>query len=555
MALLTAVIVVATLIAMTSGRIPPVLALIIALLVAGLTGIAPPAKLFAGLSNGGVLTIAAMLVIAKGVLATGVISRLTFRLLNGMRTASQTLLRLIPPVGVISSLINTTPIVAMLIPATKELQQRSGIPARSVLLPIAHATTLAGSMTLIGTSSNLIIAGMAARSDIELTMFSFVPIAAPVAVVGWIAIVLTSRRLLKSKPRVKEKSLDWRAELPVSGRSVSIGRTAEEIGIAETVEYELIGIRRWGRTVVVESPLEEDDVLIYRCTEAGIRMLWSSPRFGLAPHHLFAVTLDTQNPGSVRDLQDDEDLIVVAAETERRFRDTPMRPGSTVYVSAASREVLDQHPYVGLWQNVAGKAPQPGKTWAALGILLAVIVGASFGIAPVELVAGTGAVAMVMTGILTPRSAVRALDWNILAIIAGSIGLGVMVIESGLGDHISDGIVHLSAGSIPVMVAVLALGTTLLTNFVTNAAAASILTPVAVAIAHSMSLDPTLLLILVGTCISFTFLNPYSHQSNLMVMEPGGYTTTAFLKFGIPLTLVSVITAFAVTWPLLALRS
>ncbi|MCK0439316.1 hypothetical protein MUG78_07540 [Gordonia alkaliphila] len=178
MAILTAVIVIATLIAMTSGRMPAVLALIIALLVAGVVGIATPAQLFAGLSNGGVITIAAMLVIAKGVLATGVVSRVTFRLLATVTTPGQTLRRIVPPIGIISSLINTTPIVAMLIPATKELQQRSGVPARSVLLPVAHATTLAGSMTLIGTSSNLIIAGMAAPYGVNITMFSFVPVAA-----------------------------------------------------------------------------------------------------------------------------------------------------------------------------------------------------------------------------------------------------------------------------------------------------------------------------------------------------------------------------------------
>lgn len=551
MAVVTAVIVVATLIAMTSGRVPAVLALIIALLAAGLIGIATPAQLFAGLSNGGVITIAAMLVIAKGVLATGVVSRVTFRLLSGVTSPSRTLLRLIPPVGAISSLINTTPIVAMLIPATKELQQRSGVPARSVLLPVAHATTLAGSMTLIGTSSNLIIAGMAQPSGVQLSMFSFVPIAAPVALVGWIAIVLCSRHLLKGRPKVRHKELSWRAEIPVSGKAVSVGRTAAAVGIAKTVEYELIDIRRWGQSVVVDSPIEEGDILVYRATETGVRMLWSSPRFGLAPHHLFAVTLDTNNPGSLRDLQDDEDLLVVAAETTHRFRDTPARPGTTVYVSTSSREVLNNHPVVGLWQDAAGKAPQPAKTWIALAVLVAVIVAASFGLAPVELIAGTGAVAMVLTGVLTPRSAVRALDWNILAIIAGSIGLGVMVIESGLGGYLSDGIIALSSGSIPIMVAVLAVGTTVLTNFVTNAAAASILTPVAIAIAASMDLNPVLLLILVGTCISFTFLNPFSHQSNLMVMEPGGYTTSIFVRFGVPITLVSLVTAFAVAWPLL----
>jgi Na+/H+ antiporter NhaD/arsenite permease-like protein len=175
MALTAAVIIVVTLVVMTTGRTPAVLALICALVAAGLLGIATPNELFAGLSNGGVVTIAAMLVIAKGVLHTGVVSRVTFRLLSGVSTAGQALRRLIPPVGFVSALINTTPIVAMLIPAAKELQQQSGVPARGVLLPVAHATTLAGSATLIGTSSNLLIAALAAPSGVMLSMFSFVP--------------------------------------------------------------------------------------------------------------------------------------------------------------------------------------------------------------------------------------------------------------------------------------------------------------------------------------------------------------------------------------------
>ena len=121
MAIVAAVIVIATLVAMTTGRVPAVLALICALVVAGLIGIATPAQLFAGLSNGGVITIAAMLVIAKGVLHTGVVSRVTYRLLSGVTTPGQALRRLIPPVGFVSAFINTTPIVAMLIPATHEL--------------------------------------------------------------------------------------------------------------------------------------------------------------------------------------------------------------------------------------------------------------------------------------------------------------------------------------------------------------------------------------------------------------------------------------------------
>lgn len=256
MALIAALIVVATLVVMTTGTVPAVLALATALVVAGLVGIATPAELFAGLSNGGVITIAAMLVIAKGVLRTGAISRVTHLLLSGVRNSGQVLRRLIPSVGFMSALINTTPIVAMLIPATKELEQRSGISARGVLLPIAHATTLAGSATLIGTSSNLLIAGLAAPAGVQLTMFSFVPVAVPVAIVGWIVLTVTAPWLLGGRAEESERDLSWQAEIPVSARAWAVGRTAAALDIRSTAEFELVEIRRWGEPEGIDDALE-----------------------------------------------------------------------------------------------------------------------------------------------------------------------------------------------------------------------------------------------------------------------------------------------------------
>lgn len=136
-----AVLVIATLVVMTAGWVKPVIALGSAIVIAGLIGIAPRSDLFAGLSNGGVITVGAMLVIAKGVVKTGVVSRVTQRLLATVNSAGQAFRRLALPVGVASGLMNTTPIVAMLIPASRQLEQTRSIPAREIMLPIAHLTT------------------------------------------------------------------------------------------------------------------------------------------------------------------------------------------------------------------------------------------------------------------------------------------------------------------------------------------------------------------------------------------------------------------------------
>ena len=146
---------------MASRRVPPVLALAGGLVLAGILGLATVGELASGLSNPGVITIGAMLVLAKGIVQTGVVTRLSWLLLSTTHSARQAFRRLIAPIGVASALMNTTPLVAMLIPATRELEQTRSIPAREVLLPVAHVTTLAGSVTMIGTSSNLLIAGIA----------------------------------------------------------------------------------------------------------------------------------------------------------------------------------------------------------------------------------------------------------------------------------------------------------------------------------------------------------------------------------------------------------
>jgi di/tricarboxylate transporter len=544
-------LVLATLVAMASRRVDPVLALLVALIVAGVLEIAPVRDLASGLSNAGVITVAAMLVIAKGVVQTGVVSRVTRALLSTTTTAQQVLRRLSAPIGVASSLINTTPLVAMLIPATRELEQTRRIPARELLLPLAHVTTLAGSVTLIGTSSNLVIAGIAGQRDVDMTMLSFAPVALPVALVGAAIVYLAAPYLLRGESRDREGDKEWRVEIPVTAPALAEDRRAARLGILQTQEYELAAIQRWGDTVDREAPIEAGDVLVFAATEAGVAALWRSPLFGLSPHRLYAVSVGAEERGTLHDFEQDGAIRIVAARTTKPLHETELIPGDVCFVAANSAGTVERSTGIALWQSAAGRAPQPGKTGIALGVVVAVVVAASFGLVPAELAASGGAVLMVLTGVLTPRSAARALEPRLLAILAGSIGLGAIVVSSGLADSIATGIGDLAGGSTTLVVIVLAVATTAMTNFVTNAATASILTPVAITIAGDLAIDPVTVLALIGTCVSFTFINPFSHQSNVMVMRPGGYTIGSFARFGVPLLVGSLVSVSVVTYLLL----
>jgi hypothetical protein len=315
----------------------------------------------------------------------------------------------------------------------------------------------------------------------------------------------------------------------------------------------LDAIIRDEETLPKTQTIEAGDLLVFSASETGVRTLWLSPRFGLLSQRLYAVSVGVGEHGTLRDLEDD-DIHVIAAQTSRSLGRTAAMPGATVFVTCPSDKALAAHDAFTVWANAAGRAPQPAKTGTALAIVAAVVTAASFGLAPVALVAVAGALLMVASGVLTPRSAARALDWNVLFILAGSVGLAAIVVDSGLADLLARTIQRIAGSNLLLVVIVFAVTTAVMTNLVTNAAAASILTPVALGIAADLGIDPVKLLALIATCISFTFINPFSHQTNLMVMEPGGYSTRTFARFGTPVVALCLITAIVVAWALLTYR-
>lgn len=290
--------------------------------------------------------------------------------------------------------------VALLIPATKELEQTRDIPARQVLLPIAHVTTLAGAVTLIGTSSNLVIAGIAGQSGIQMSMLSFAPVALPVALVGWAIVYLTAPHMLQGQLSAKAPTKEWRVEIPITSPALAERQRASRMGIAKTQQYELTGIQRWGEMVGLDTPIEAGDVLVFAATETGVSALWGSPRFGMPPHRLFAVTVKAGESGTLRNFEDDASIRVTAARTTKPLHDTELVPGDTCVVAGENADAVARNDLVALWRDAASRAPQPAKTGVALAVLLSVIIAAFFGLAPVELAASGGAVLMVLTGVI-----------------------------------------------------------------------------------------------------------------------------------------------------------
>ena len=372
-------------------------------------------------------------------------------------------------------------------------------------------------------------------------MLSFAPVALPVCS-GRLGSAAPDRPAHATGGRGREPGLQpWRVEVPIASGAIATGRRAADIGIERTQEYRLRAIMRHGELVPAAEALEAGDRLVFAASEVGVKTLWESPRFGLSPQHLYAVSVGPGEHGTLLEFGGRRPPGHRRADGQaagRHHRHTR---------SHGLRDLLEHRgsgPPRGLHSVGAGRWSRAStrQDLDSAGVLAAVVVAASFGLAPVELIAFAGAVLMVLTRVLTPRSAVRALDWNVLFILAGRWG-SVRSSSKRVGRRPGSSIEQLSAGSMPVVVVVFAVTTTIMTNLITNAAAASILTPVALGIATKLGLDPVTLLALVATCISFTFINPFSHQTNLMVMGPGGYSTRTFAKFGAPLVAVSLATS------------
>jgi hypothetical protein len=406
-------------------------------------------------------------------------------------------------------------------------------------------------VTLIGSSSNLLIAGIAREQGVHMGMLSFAPVCLPAALVGSVVIYLTSSRVLRGGIKTAAGSKDWRVEIPITAPAPAENRRAAALGIYKTQEYELVGIQRWGTMVAPDERIEAGDRLVFMASEEGVTAIWRAPLFGMSAQRLYAISVSAGEPASLYDFERDGSLRVIAARSGRPLHETDLNPGETCYVASESEEAVMRNPAVALWQTATSRAPQPSKTFVALGVLVAVIGVSFFGLVPLEVAASAGAVLMVLTGVITPRSAARALEPKVLGLLAGSIGLGAIVFQSGLAGVIAEAISDLSTGTLTLVI-VLAIATTLMTNLVTNAATASIVTPVALRLASDKGVDAVTILALLGTCVSFTLINPYSHASNVMVMGPGGYTPAQFARFGAPILAACLVTVCGVAYLLLS---
>lgn len=551
-----------------------------ALLVPGL----PSAQtLWGGFANDAVLTVGVLYIVASGISHTAALESLSRRVFARVHTERGAQARLMAMSAGLSTVLNNTPIVAMFLPVVRDLSRRTGIAASKLYIPLSYATILGGLCTLIGTSTNMILYGLAAADGdprTGLSLFDPAWVGLPCALVGILFLMFASRWLLPDRAPLVSAAADPRAyqtELELLPESELVGKSIEEAGLRGLRGVYLAQIEREGRLLPAVGSgevLRGGDRLSFVGALDSVRDL--TRMRGLVAPDGQTRKLDTpklercwieavvspQCPLVGRSIREgrfrsvyEAAVIAVARSGERlegKLGDIVLEPGDQLLLEAhprwyeRMRDARDFH----LVSRLEDSTP-PGheKASVALAILAGMVLFAGLEWLTMLHAGLLASALMLLTGCTSIARARAAIDWQVLIAIAAGIGLGSAVQQSGLAAQIAGCV----GGSSP-MLALLTLYavTMLLTELLSNNATAALMFPIGMASAAALSVSPMPFLMAILVASSCGFATPIGYQTNLMVFAPGGYRFTDFIKAGGALDLVVMLVALSViplVWP------
>ena len=577
------------------SKIPPVAVFVGALTLTITFRLAPLGESLKGFSNPGMLTVGALLMVAAGMYRTGAITLITEKLIGLPKSLLAAQIKILPPVAVGSAFLNNTPLVAMFIPVIRDLAKISRLPAPRLYIPLSFASILGGTCTLIGSSTNLVVAGMVidflAKGDPnaaplrQIAMFDLAWIGVPAVVVGIVFMMLTSRFLLPGTKEADSKADIMRifgAEFKVVADAPIIGKSLEDMGYVNPLGFQLLALKRNGveeAEIKPQTKLEAGDVLVFSAMLEAIPDLWETnglePVYGTGvrelvtarhSHRLVEVVVSRRSTAvgrKIKELPLPETHIqasIIAISRGGRPIEGPM---SDVRVKAGDIAVLEvdesffhanqrRIELSMVRRRTSARIKRYDRAVYATLITIAMVVVVALGWIPMLNAALLASGAMILTGCMTFRQAGQSLEFKTLIIIASAIGLEAAVTGSGLSSKIAD-LLSLIGGDNPyTALTVVFIGCIFMDTMITNVASAVFMFPIAMAMAGNLGVNgmPFAITVMVGA--SCSFISPMGYQTNLMVYGPGGYKFTDFVKIGIPMSvLVGIITIVLApfVWP------
>ena len=462
-----------------------------------LTGILTPAETAAGFANPAVITVGAMFLLSLGLIRTGAVGFVTEMVLKFSKgNKSRAFFLILITVAFSSAFINNTPVVVLFIPIVMGLGCEDDVSPSKLLIPISYASILAGTCTLIGTSTNIIVSDLAASSGQEaLSMFELGRIGIPMALAGILFLFFVSPRLLPGRAapvcQLEEgKGKRYIAELIVPPLSTLLGDRLLSTDLQDDPDIRIIAVRsrlsHYSYRKIQQVRLKTGDIILVRCPQ-----------------------------NKLSKIRNNTDFIVI----------------EDIHHAMVDRE----------------------KAWPAIAIFIAVVFGATFGLTDIMICSLTGVLVMTLTGCVRLKDAYRSLQPDVLLLIIGTIALGQAMQKTGATQLYADFFLGLFKDMGPGMILFgIILLTSLCSHILSNNATAVLLLPIALSTALSIGVNPKPFI--VGICLgaSACFASPIGYQTQLLVYGPGGYRFSDYLKLGVPLNILVILAAsffIPVIWP------
>ncbi|MSR41728.1 MAG: SLC13 family permease [Phycisphaerales bacterium] len=537
-----------------------------------LSGVLSPSDALSGIASPAILTIPLLLIVSQGVIGTGLVQAVGASIFGRTTSERGALLRLTLPLAAGSAFLNNTPLVAMSIPVVHDFCRRTGLRPSRLLMPIAFAASLGGMCTLIGTSTNLVVADMWAKSGhAPLHLFDLAPVGIPAAIAGLVFLILAAPKLLpaaRSPGLLETDPRGYSIEMLVEAGSPLVGQSVDEAGLRGLRGLFLAEIERNGVALATDSStrLVGGDRLVFVGVVAKVVELQQIRGLRIATdqvfklespsHHRFLVEaiISRASPAVGQSIRSagfrGRYGAVVLAVSRGGTRIEGMKLGDIELEEGDALLLLTQGNFMDrfhdardflLVRKVDDSTPlRRERAWISALVLLFVVAVATigpFGFGMFE-AALMGAGLMLLTRCTTGPEARKAANPRLVLIIAGAVALGLALDQTGIAQRAATSIVALAGDSrLTVLIAVFAM-TWMLTEILSNATAAALAIPIALAAATQSGIDPQHMALLVMVAASTSFATPFGYQTNLMVQEPGGYKFGDYMRLGLPLAVV-----------------
>jgi len=535
------------------------------------TGILTPDEGFAGFSNAATITVGAMFVISAAVFKSGIMNNVSRILIKAGRTNFTLCLLFIMMIsGTLSAFINDTAVVALLMPVVIQVAKESNISPSKLLMPLSFGALMGGVCTLIGTSTNILVSGIAAKQGLApFSMFEMTPAGICFLAVGTIYILVVGQFLIPNRKTKLDPADDfdmghYLAEIILLSNSKSVGKTIEASPLTKELDLEILQVTREDGTIefpMPYTPLRAGDLLKVRCDIEKLKALATRQGVQLKGDTLNEVS---KNIGLYETLITPGSQFIDKSLAQLRFKRT--YPGASVLAIRSHRGIIhekiahtilksgdilllrsDKQAVSTLQRSqnllvlteLEQKKTNYKRMAATLGIVFLAMAVAAGGYMPIVLSAAIAVVLLIVLGILSPEEAYQAIEWKVIFMLAGVLSMGVALEKTGaaalLGQLINDTI---GSYGPEVVLSVFFAITFLLTNIMSNNATAALLAPIAIVTAEALGVSSRPFLMAVTFAASLSFMTPIGYQTNTMIYVPGNYKFRDYVIVGTPLNIL-----------------